>query len=70
MRRVTVFKYERKEGNTYYDKVEDGMGVFHQWGVNYEEFENGAAPFTTAIIERVGGQVENIPAEMIKFEEA
>ena len=48
-------------------KVEDGLAMFHQWGMDYEEFDNGAGNFSTAIIERDDGKVENVPAEMIEF---
>lgn len=67
MRKVKVLKYERKSGDNYYSKVDDGTALFHQWGINYEEFENGGASFSTAIIERDDGKVENIAAEMIVF---
>ncbi len=67
MRTVKVFKYEKKAGDTFMTKVEDGEAEFHQWGMDYEEFDSGAGNFSTAIIERVDGKVENVPAEMIEF---
>ena len=54
-------------GKFHYDKVGDGTGKFHQWGINYEEFETVAGNFSTAIIERDDGTVENVPVEMIQF---
>ena len=48
-------------------KAEDVFGYFHQWGVNYEEFETGPGNFTTAIIETFGGAVVSCPAETVEF---
>lgn len=72
MRKVIVYAYVKKEGNTHFDKVEDGKGfaMFHEWGCNYEEFDSGAGNFSTAIIERADGTVENVSVEMIKFVES
>jgi hypothetical protein len=69
MRQVIVYVYDRKPGKTYMDKVEDNMGYakFHAWGCGYEEFESGPGNYSTAIIERTDGSVENVPADMIKF---
>ena len=67
MRDVIVFKYERKEGNAHFDKVDDGRGKFHSWGVNFEELVSGVGHYSTAIIERANGTVENVPAELIRF---
>jgi len=69
MRKVIVLKWERKEGQSHHEKVESGTGLFHGWGVDYEEFESGAGNYSTAIIERVGGTIENVPVEMVKFVE-
>lgn len=44
-----------------------GEAVFHQFGVNFEEYENGPANFSTAIIELDDGTVLNLPVEQIKF---
>ena len=45
----------------------DGLAVFHQFGVDYEEFETGAGNFSVAIIEWSDGQVEMVRADRIKF---
>ena len=66
-RKVVVYKWERVKGQTHYDKVPDGHGIFHTWGVNYEEFESGPGNFSTAIIEKPDGSVHNIPVELIVF---
>lgn len=44
-----------------------GEALFHQFGVAYEEFDSGPAPYTTAIIELEGGIVKSIPVENIRF---
>lgn len=70
MRKVKVFKYEKLEGDTFVSKVDDGVAKFHQFGVDYEEFETGAGNFSTAIIEREGGAVENVPVHLVEFVDA
>ena len=66
-RKVVVYKWERVQGHTHYDKVADGHGIFHGWGVDYEEFESGPGNFSTAIIEMPDGSVRNVPVELIVF---
>lgn len=75
MRKVKVYKYEKREeksekyphGRTYFEKVQDGEGLFHVWGSDYEEFDAGPGNFTTAVIERADGKIETPPANMIEF---
>lgn len=69
MSRVTVFKWERSEatGNKY-EKVEDGVATFCTWGVDYETYDQGVGNFSTAIIKRPDGTIENIQAELVKFD--
>ena len=68
-RPVTVFKWERSEGETYYEKVELGKGNFHQFGVDYTDCEYGTGAFSTAIVEMPDGVVVNVPVNLIKFED-
>jgi hypothetical protein len=42
-------------------------GVFHQWGVDYEEFETGPGNFSVGIIETVDGKVHMPFASDIVF---
>ena len=44
-----------------------GEAMFHQFGVNFVEFDSGPGNFTTAVIEWPDGQIENIPVDQIKF---
>ena len=69
MRPVTVFEYYRPEGETIYQKRECGKGMFHQFGVSYEEFENSPGQFTTAIVELPTGEVITPDASMIRFDD-
>ncbi len=66
-RKVVVYKYKKAKDKNYFDKVLVGPGTFHQFGVNYEEFETGPGNYTTAIVEMPDGSVENIPVELIVF---
>ena len=61
-RKVLVYKRVNCGG-----KVLEGHGIFHQWGVDYEEFENGAGNHSTAIVEMPDGSVKNVPVELIVF---
>jgi hypothetical protein len=69
MRSVVIYKYESKEvdGKTKSVKVEDCKGYFHQWGMCYEEFENGPGNYTVAIVELEDGNVVNVWSDMIRF---
>lgn len=42
-------------------------GAFHQWGIDSEEYENGAVNFTVGIVELPNGQVIMPLARWIQF---
>ncbi len=67
MRKVVIFKNKREKGKTGYQRVFDGHGLFHQFGVEYEECETGVGNYSTAIIEMPDGKVRTVPVEMIEF---
>lgn len=69
MRRVKVFKRKAgNKGNNYVStKVDDYEGLFHGWGSDFEEFESGAGNYSTAIIERSDGTIDNAEASLIQF---
>ena len=67
LRKVEVFKYIRNSQPGQLRKTHDGYAVLHQFGCDYEEFESGVGNFSTAIIEREGGTIENVPVELIRF---
>ena len=66
-RKVVVYEYKAVEGQIYSEKVPIGHGIFQQWGVDYEEFEEGPGNYSTAIVEMPDGSVKNVPVEMIVF---
>lgn len=43
------------------------LGYFHGWGSNYEEYENGAGNYSTAIVELPDGRVIMPVADDICF---
>ena len=66
MRKVMVSEYKQQPDKKW--KLEEkGEALFHQFGVNYEEFEGGPGNFTTAIIEWTDGTVGNVPVEHVRF---
>ena len=69
-RPVMVRKYFRPEGAKYndpYEVIDVEEGVFHQWGVEYEEFENGAVNYTVAIVEMPDGTIQTPIPQLIRF---
>jgi len=61
LRRVKIFGYVDSQ------KVVTGIGEFHQFGVDWEEVGNTAVNFTTGIVERPDGTVQNLPLDMFRF---
>lgn len=60
-------EYFIKNNTVYYEKREFS-GLFHCWGSNYEEFENGAGNYTVAIVEDLAdGMVYEISVGNIQF---
>lgn len=66
MRKVEVFK-QVGYVNGKPEKKKIGEAVFHEWGLDYNEFSEGAVSYSIAIIEHPDGTVESIPVNMIKF---
>jgi hypothetical protein len=52
-------------GYTYQDHWREGS--FHQWGLDYEEFESGPGIFSVAIVECEDGKVYMPYAGNIEF---
>jgi hypothetical protein len=50
----------------YWEKKEV-LGLFHQWGNDYEEFENNIGNYTVAIVELADGSVVTPTTNDIKF---
>ncbi|RLC30410.1 hypothetical protein DRH13_04360 [Candidatus Woesebacteria bacterium] len=60
-RKVKIFKWDCGK------KVKDSVGIFHQWGSDFEEWEKGTVIFSTAIVEMEDGTIRNVHCEMIQF---
>ena len=66
MRKVVVSKYKEQPDGLW--KLEEiGEAIFHQFGCNFEDFENGPGNFTTAIVEWPDGTIGNVPVEHVRF---
>lgn len=68
-KRIPV-KYEgtkRVAGTGGFETNYPNKGHFHTFGLDYEEFEIGAASFTVAIIELENGTIELVLPEEMKF---
>ena len=50
-----------------YEKEELGEAWFHQFGIEFDEFEDGIGNYTTAVIELPDGTILNHPVAQIKF---
>lgn len=72
MRPVILFEEYQPPGHAGFPLPRRAIfsGKFHQWGVNYEEFESGPGNFSTAIVEMPDGTIKNWPAELIRFDDA
>lgn len=70
MRKVEckIITYEYN-GNIRNKREKVVHGVFHQWGVDYEEFENGPGNYSVGIVELEDGSVQRFIPENIKFVE-
>jgi len=67
MRKVMVSEYKwsaEAKRNLVKDKCE---AIFHQFGVDYEEFEGGPGSYSTAIVELSDGTVHNVHVSLIRF---
>ena len=66
-RKVVIYEWQRVKGQQHSEKVCVGNGIFHQFGVNYEEFESGPGNYSTAIVEMTDGSMMNHPVELVTF---
>ena len=66
-RQVMVSEYAKAEGKHMLSLQEKGVAEFHQFGVDYQEFESGAGNYSTAIVEWPNGQVTNEPVHLVRF---
>ena len=61
MRKVMVMEW--KDGAL----VDKGEAIFHQFGCDFMEMNDGNVNYSTAIVECPDGTVENVPARNIRF---
>ncbi len=69
MNTVEVQKWEHvvEDGKSFNRRIPDGQAEFCAWGSDYEELEFGVGTYSTAIIKRRDGTIENVEASLIKF---
>ncbi len=71
MRKVKIVEAQWNVKNREFDYIETGeCGYFHQFGVDFEEFESGPGNYTTAVVEMADGTIQNYPVTLIKFVDA
>ena len=66
-RSVEVYEIKYNSETRKREKELIGRGMFHQFGVNFEEFDAEPGNYSTAIVEMPDGSVQNVPVEFIKF---
>lgn len=64
---IEFWQYEKEEGTGTFVKGATQCGKFHQFGCNFEEFEDGPGNYTTCIIEKDDGQLVNIPVDQCRL---
>jgi len=63
MRTVQVYKPGLVGG----PRTPDYIGMFHKWGVDYEELNDGVGTYSVAIVELDDGQIRLPYASMVQF---
>ena len=66
-RKVKIFSRAWNRETKSSEKFLAGQGIFHQWGVDYEEFETGPVNYSIAIVEMEDGTVDGIFFDLIQF---
>ena len=68
MRKVTVTQKTWPQGYQLPPVIEEiGTGLFHEWGMDFEEFDNGPANYTVAVVEMPDGSVSLVNPTNIIF---
>lgn len=65
MRKCRFETMVKAENNGWVKKEQ--YGLFHQWGLSMEEYENGGVNWTVGIIETSDGQMHDISPSKIQF---
>lgn len=58
---------KRIEGTNCFEKEYSNAGLFHQWGMAYEEFTDTVGNYTVGIIELHNGEIVEVLPSNIKF---
>ena len=69
MRKCTARVWQKAVAPEKIGKWVEVLGVFHQFGASFEEFEMGTVNYTTAIVEDIEGQVWECDVSSLKFME-
>ena len=69
MRKVKYFEMDYNKAMNKRVKCIKGIAKFHQFGFDYEEYEDGIGNFSVAIIELEDGKIKMVRADMIQFVE-
>ena len=70
MQKVMVEKWTKVHTKTkgfHSMKIPDGNAEFMAWGIDSKERSCSVGPYSTAIIKRHDGSIENVDCELIKF---
>ena len=70
LRKIKVKHYFTRrtdDGKGYANVVEDRDALFHQFGIDYEEFSGEPIGFSIALIEWPDGRIEMVRADSIRF---
>lgn len=66
MRHIMIYEYKKDESGKY-RKEESGIGIFLQFGIDFDEVGAGVGNYSTAIVEMPDGTVENKPLALVRF---
>lgn len=65
MRKCLIKKWDSEKRG--FESEFNTEGVFHQWGVSFEEYESGPGNYTIALVELPNGEIESVLPRNIKF---
>lgn len=67
-RPVTVYdRGDWNAGKQNWDKKNPRPAVFHQFGIDYDEYDGGPGNYTCAVIENPDGTIELVPVDLVVF---
>lgn len=66
-RTVEFALYEWNVRRCRNEEVDRGIGTFHGWGLEYEQFDNGVGNYSVGIVETEDGNIVTVLPRDIKF---